>query len=120
MNKRTSALLWILAIIATIGVLYVPAPAPLTDQEKTAIANEIEWSGYANIMTGKLPLVEFPKNDPIFRIVKVLDTGFAENGNYIHEEYFALEFVFQESIDLEKITSNHMASTREKILWKND
>lgn len=102
---RINVLLSILAVVLVVCCALLPAPAPLTEQEKGKIAQEIsdkiEWNGYGDTVTGKLPIIEIPKNDPFFRLVRVSTFG-ARNGYHFNEEYVGFDFGRPRIIDVGK------------------
>jgi len=97
----------------------MPAPAPMSKQEKLAldaeISKKIEWSVYGNTITAKLPVVEIPTKNPIFRIVRVFSYGTLESGYRFKEDYFAMDFGPSGwVIDIGKIYRNYKRATLEK------
>jgi len=71
MTKRISVLLSLLFVALIAYSLPFPTFSEITGAERKAIVKNIEWSGHGNTMTGKLPIIEIPEKDPIFRIVRV-------------------------------------------------
>lgn len=106
MTTRMNVLLSILAVTLLHCVLF-PASAPLTEQEEARIAKElaskVEWSGYGNIVTAKIPIIEIPKNDPIFRIVRVFTSGEEKNGYHFEGESLGIDFGRPRRIDVGKM-----------------
>jgi hypothetical protein len=82
----------LLAIILLAWVISTPAPVPLSEEEKAEIAKKIEWNICGNIITGKLPVVEFSTDKSVFRIVRVFHSGNLECGYTFEGEYFTFEF----------------------------
>jgi|GEM_PF-4027590 hypothetical protein len=87
--KGISVWLSIMATVLVVCHLLLPAPAPLTEQEKEKISQEIadkiEWSIYGDTVTGVLPIIEIPESDPFFRIVRVFRSD-TKDGYHFKEE----------------------------------
>jgi hypothetical protein len=113
-TRRMIILLSFLAVILMAYVFSMPAPAPMSELEKAEIAKKIEWSGHGNIMTGKLPVVEIPKKNPIFRIVRVFSSEISENKYHFKEYCPTIDIDF--SSDIGEIIRDHYRAEMEKAI----
>lgn len=110
-TRRMIILLSFLAIVSVAYVFSVPAPT-ISELEKAAIAKKIEWSSNGNVTTGKLPIVEIPTKNPIFRIVRVFSSEISENEYHFTEYCPTIDF----SIDIGEIIRNYDRAKREKAI----
>ena len=87
MKKACLVVLTILAVIFAYILIYcIPAPTPLSQQQKKElmekIEKETEWSGHGDTIIATIPLIKISEN-PRIRIVR--STTWSKKGGYESE-----------------------------------